>query len=216
MDSYLTYTKFYTEQEAESFAELLDEIHVPYVIKRDTNQLPSVFIGESPDPMVLLKIAPEDFTRVNEMMARQAETAFQRPDFSHYFQNFTRDELQEVLQHPGEWNAYDYKIASVMLNQANLEKESSAYSASYEPIALSAISIVIGYLLSLLPFMGILAGLAITQARKTLSNGTKVPIYNSSSIHHGRNMIVIGTIMTIIHLILRFKVFVEIAHQFSI
>jgi len=64
----LTYAKFYSRQEAQPLAELLSQASIPVVIEEERNQLDKIYIGETLDPMVALKIPGRYFKKANQLV----------------------------------------------------------------------------------------------------------------------------------------------------
>lgn len=75
----------------------------------------------------------------------------------------------------------------------------------YSPERLDSKWIIVGYMFSLISFAGLLGGLSIVTSSKRLSDGRKVKMYDDYTIRHGRVMLVIGIVSTIIWLLYKFE-----------
>ncbi|MBO9572361.1 MAG: hypothetical protein J7497_09160 [Chitinophagaceae bacterium] len=100
------------------------------------------------------------------------------------------DQFSKVHELTGKTFTY------IVKNEADLAEKLESYDHE-EPERLALPWIVLGYLLSFFMIAGLLAGIAITQSTKRLPDGSKMKIYDSWSIRHGRIMIVIGIVTTI-------------------
>lgn len=81
MPELLTYAKFFTHDEARPLAELLERASITVSIEKERNQIDSIYIGETLDPMIALKIPAEDFTKANEVVASYTgDASFAAPD----------------------------------------------------------------------------------------------------------------------------------------
>jgi hypothetical protein len=205
-----TYTKFYAPEDAQFLITLLQQHHIPYSLEHEVNQLDKVYLGEGIDPMFALKIPTDRFSDLNGLLAEQAKFDMLQPGFEHILQSSTIEELREVLNEPTSWNAYDVQVAASLLaekTQAHVTVPLNV-AATYVPMKLELIWIILGYLCCLLgasyffylAIAGFLAGLVVNQAKKTLKDGTTVKMYDKKSRLHGRIMMVLGAICTALSL----------------
>jgi hypothetical protein len=207
MEQFLTYSRFYTIEDSGVMTALLDQMGIQYQLDHEVNQLDKIYIGETLDPMFVLKLPKNQFQKVTELLAKQARQDFEIPGFTHYFQSYEVSELEEIINNPNEWNGYDLEIAELLVKQKDKTsfntKTPMKFSESYKPENVELKWITLGYILCFLTFFGIFFGLAITQAKKTLQNGETVNIYDKTTIGHGRNMIILGSILTVYVLLLK-------------
>jgi hypothetical protein len=199
-----TYTKFYAPEDAQFLITLLQQHHIPYSLEHEVNQLDKVYIGDAVDPMFELRIPTDQFSEVNGLLAEQAKFDMLQPGFEHILQSSTIEELRQLLNEPSSWNAYDIQVAAALLAEKTQGRVTVPLngSATYVPMKLELIWIILGYLSCLLgasyffylAIAGFLAGLVVNQAKKTLKNGTTVKMYDRSSRLHGRIMMALGAI----------------------
>ncbi|MBL7698686.1 MAG: hypothetical protein JNK79_11025 [Chitinophagaceae bacterium] len=145
MPEYATFAKFYTAEEAEPLLTLLSENNIQYKIRQERNQIDSIIIGSSLDPMLAVDIPVEQFRAASELN-----------------KNFQAD-------------------ASIPDSPERLDTK----------------WIIFGYAISLLSFVGLLAGLVILTSSKRLSDGRKTKIYDEYTRSHGRVMLLLAVIATI-------------------
>ncbi len=186
---------------------MLTDLQIPYKIEHDTNQVAGIFIGETPEPIIEVKIHPLDFPKINEVFVKQAQQDIEHPDFDHYFTSFTANELTAVLAEPNDWNAYDLEIARLYLLKKKPDTilPSASFRKAFKPQKIAFKWILTGYILCFLSIVGLFYGLAISQAKKTLQSGEIVHVYDYQSIQHGKNMAVFGTISSLFIILYKLK-----------
>jgi hypothetical protein len=206
MSNYFTYARFQTMDDAEMLTDMLTRHSVKYRIEHEANQLDKIYLGESLDPLFVIKIQQKDFRGVNKLLSSQAEADIQHPQFHHYFRGYDQHELEEVIRNPNDWNAYDHRMAVLLLNRVTggLSPVDMQIAFSYRPETLEFKWIMVGYALSCLTIFGVFFGLAITQAKKALPDGELVQIYDRQTIGHGKNMVVFGTITAAVVIFFKF------------
>lgn len=119
--NFATYSRFLSQEDATMLTDILIDLQIPYKIEKEINQVASVFMGETPESVIEVKIQQQDFTKVNDVFVNQAKQDFIHPDFEHYFSSYSENELSGVLAEPNEWNAHDLEIACLFLLQINPE-----------------------------------------------------------------------------------------------
>ena len=115
MTQYATFTRFYDPEDAQYLISLLQEHAIPYQLEHEVNQLDRVYIGGSVDPMFALQIPNDRFTDLNGLLAEQARFDMLDPGFEHILQSSTTEELRDIINDPGSWNAYDVQVAASLL-----------------------------------------------------------------------------------------------------
>jgi len=195
----LTYTKVFTEEEAERLAQMFTTANIPYEIQHDRDVLDWVYIGDNHDPMYNIKIPAHDFSAANQLLKDDAKTSIGTLPENYYLLSFTNEELANVLTHTDEWNAFDQGIAEELLQQrgVTLSNNLKTAEAAYQPIRLATHFIVLEYLVSiLLAYAGIIIGLATLFVWRTTPNGKKEKIYDATTQQHAKVLFVIGVITT--------------------
>lgn len=204
MKDFIKYARFYTKEDAGLLTNMLDQASIEYQLDHEVNQLDNIYLGDSLEPMFVLKLPQNQFAKVTALLAEQAQQDFAKPGFTHYLQNYDAAELQEIVQSPNDWNGYDLQVAELLLQEkyhiAPAAVSVSLFSTTYKPEKIATQWIVLGYMLCCLTIVGIFFGLSITQAKKTLQNGETVNIYDKDTIWHGKTMIIAGAAATLLFL----------------
>jgi hypothetical protein len=68
-----TYARFYSMEEAKALLLLLESNEIPFNVSHEVNQIDSIIIGNSLDPMIIVSIPPENFTEANQLVANSIE-----------------------------------------------------------------------------------------------------------------------------------------------
>lgn len=76
----------------------------------------------------------------------------------------------------------------------------------FKPEPLQSKWVFIGYLFSIIPLAGFFAGLALVGSNKTLGNGRHVKMYDKKTILHGKIMMGIAAVCTILFFMIRSSV----------
>lgn len=200
----LTYAKFHTNEELATVTTILDRASIAYEIEKEKNLLDKVYIGESYDPMIALKIGSTDFITVNTLMVNSVEIDISSINKDYYLLHFSVDELISVIEHPYDWNYFDQALAKYLLAQQQIILPSAIPSSTtdiqYKPIGLGIQWLILEYLLSIvMVYAGIIIGGITLIAYKTLPDGKKTAIYNKQIRNHGKWMIVIGVLRFVYH-----------------
>lgn len=210
MAQFITYTKFFAPEDAQYLITLLQQHNIPYSFEHEVNQLDKVYIGESVEPMFELKVPPTRFNDVDNVLAAQARSDMFGPDFKHYLQDFSTEELQEIVDEPDTWNAYDVQVATELLSKRTGGSNAKNINRDIlkEPAKVDRVWIILGYMNSIsglspyLPFVfgavGFFGGLAILASKKTLKTGETIKMYSKQDRRHGRNMVILSIVCTII------------------
>jgi hypothetical protein len=95
----------------------------------------------------------------------------------------------------------EFAKANKLISDLNADTPPQEYS----PERLDSKWIIVGYIFSLISFAGLLGGLSIITSSKRLSDGRKVKIYDDYTIKHGKAMLVIGIVSSIIWMMYKFE-----------
>jgi hypothetical protein len=206
MTEFLTYTKLYTDQEAQEFARFLEESKIEFKIEVEKDLLDKVYIGESFDPFIAVKIPQNQFEELNKILLRKAQSELNDINPDYYVFNFTDSELIEVLKNPNEWNHLDQALAQKLLTERKIEISAGIENPNslqtFTPYRLETSWILAEYLVSILfAFVGIMIGAFTLFAYKTLKSGNKVNMYDKTTRMHASIMIGIGILRTLYHYI---------------
>ena len=203
MSEFLTYSKFYTNEEAGEFAALLQKNGIPFEAERVGAPLDGLYVGEDTDPRYLVKVMQTDFEKVNELMKHEMERQVEYVRSDYYLYQFTNEELADVVRRPDEWNYFDQALARKLLLQRNVALEAIPVNALftaedlYQPSRLEGAWLVLAYLGAVFfPFVGVPLGAVLFRSKRTLRDGSKVPLFDVTAMNHGWVLLAIGVIRT--------------------
>lgn len=200
MTELLTYAKFHTNNELATVTTILDKAGIAYHVEKEKNLLDKIYVGESYEPMIALKIANTDFITVNTLMVNSVEIDLESINKDYYLLHFSVAELKSVLEHPYDWNYFDQAFAKYLLAQQEVSSPTTNAEVTYKPIGLAIQWLILEYLLSIvMVYAGIVIGGITLIAYKTLPNGKKVVIYNDYVRNHAKWMIAIGVLRFLYH-----------------
>jgi hypothetical protein len=207
MEEFVQFQSFATEAEAAVVADVLKENNIAFIIRKAKEPLDHTIAGETPDDLVFLLLRSSDFSRANEILDNQVLKNLSDLEADYYLYSFTNDELFEVLNKPDEWSRQDVLVAGKILSdrgiqlkqedirELKIKRMKELEAEEKEPRA----TIFSGYMLAFLfSIIGIFFGLAFLTAKKVLPDGRKVFTYNSVARRHGRNIVVISSVMIIL------------------
>jgi hypothetical protein len=194
MEEFILLKKFNTPEEASTVIELLEKNDIEFQIEKDDAIQETVFIGNTFESEMHIKVKPEDMESAQQLLQELVEINAESLDKDYYLLNFTDTELTEILQKPDEWSYNDYLWAQEILKQrgkgvdlAILEdwKKQRLVLLS-QPEKISGNYIFSAYLFCLLGgIVGLLMGLHLQNANKTLPNHQKVLTYDENSRKQG-------------------------------
>ncbi|KAI9447029.1 hypothetical protein F5148DRAFT_1153561 [Russula earlei] len=166
---FLTYARFQSAKEAEELTSFLLKHQIAFQVEEDKDVLDKIYIGESFDPMTLLKIKSTDFERLNNLVITELEV----------------DDSQCV--HPANG------ITSTGPLQRNFYQQNKL---PYPGILLwwtpTSINLP-GY-----PQTGTLIGYMTIKATKTLPNGQSVKMYDEHTRDHALVILFIGLVWLVL------------------
>lgn len=204
MSELLTFAEFHSIQEAQSLIDLLQKSQIQYEVVQEKGLLDKIYIGESLDPMITVKVSEDRFEELNALLLAEASTQLNDINPDYYLFAFTNQELIEVIQNRNEWNAFDQALAKKILNDRKIEIPTNIKLVTdteyYTPIQLNIIWIISQYILTLwLTFAGIIIALATLFAYKTLKTGERKNMYDQTTRLHAKIMMGLGVIRVIYH-----------------
>ena len=172
MSEFLTYSKFFTKEEAEEFTKLLEQSQIQFKIVHEKDSLDKILIGETLDPMIAVKIPEARFEDANKISLAKAQSDLTGIDPDYYLLNFSNDELIEVLRNKNDWNYFDQALAQKILLDRKVQMPPIEKVINYDTYAPSRLEnkwIVLEYLFSILfGYVGILIGALTVYSYKTL------------------------------------------------
>lgn len=216
---------FHTNTEAEIFTKMLDEYDIPYSAEIPKTILDEVIVGSGLLPKAIVKLRPEDFIKVNNIIADQMKDMTFADVKDHYLCQLDHNELIEILQRPDEWSIEDSIVAKIILDErgANLsaqdvtrmrkERLDSFHEGKSANLAWMTMYFIF------IPF-GVFAGEILTIAgigmcyyyaygRSTDIDGNKYYIYEEQTRSRAKVFLYVGLVLMSIGLIVMYSTLVS-------
>ena len=209
MNEFVPFQSFFYEDEAASTVETLKENNIEYMIEKIKEPLDATIAGDIVQNKIFLKIRSHDFPKANEALDKVILNNISTLDKDYYLFAFTNNELLEIIQKPDEWSRQDFLIARKILNERgeNIadEKIKTIKADRIKELAKEEggdnLWIILGYVLAILGgISSLMIGLPFILAKKTLPDGARIFIYNSSTRRHGKNIVILAGISILINL----------------
>jgi len=211
----LQFRKFDDPALAENLIALLVANNIPY--QSEENKLsfdPSFGAVSETSTEYVVKIAPADFERANEIIIAHEEETLDEIDKDHYLHQFTDKELTDVLIKAEEWSLADVVLAGRLLKERGVAADAETINNLKQqhlaelrkPAEPQTTWIIMGYILA--PFGGVLGvfiGWHLMNHKNILPNGEYVYGYIERDRKHGRIIFIIGVIFIV--LITLFRIF---------
>jgi len=202
MAELLTYSSFHSMPEAQELIDLLENSKISFQLVHEKGLLDKIYIGESIDPMISVKIPEDRFEDVNALLLSKAKSQLTDINPDYYLFSFSNQELIAVTNNRDEWNHFDQALALKILSDrkidipTNTEIGTDAYS--YTPLHIEKGWLIPEYIIAvLIPYAGIVTGLATLYAYKTLKSGEKVKMYDAASRQHAKIILALGVLPTV-------------------
>lgn len=196
-------------EEAEKIGEQLALHHIAYEIESPPQLLDRNFIGEQLMPDHYIKVRPSDFTRAHEIVDELYKNIAVTVGKDYYLFDFSDEEILEVANHKNQWGDLNYYVALEILAKRGIPYDKQLTNALEEeaaaivPQPAKPFYLFLAYIILAISFLsihpafsivGLIAGLFLYGATKTLKNGTRIPYYDPNSRNNGIAMIVIAGI----------------------
>lgn len=205
---FLQFRKFDDPALAENLIGLLVTNNIPY--QSEENKLsfdPSFGAVPETSTEYVVKIAPADFERANEIIIAHEEETLDQIGEEHYLHQFTDKELTDVLIKSDEWSLTDVVLARRLSKQRGVAADAETINTLKQqhlaelrkPAAPQTAWIIFGYVLA--PFGGVLGvfiGWHLMNHKNILPNGEYVYGYIERDRKHGRNIFIIGVIFIVL------------------
>ena len=204
---YVTYRKFFEEDEVKGLTDLLNEKGIAYEVSEDRESLDSLYGDKQFTRQFNVKIQKSDFQKLDAVLHDIASQELDAVDRDHYLFSFNDDELFDIVAKPDEWNEFDYQLAQRILKERGKEIDPGTVSKLKEdrirelakPEEKQRGWIYAGYISSLLGgLFGVFIGWHISSFKKTLPNGERVYGFTPQDRVHGWRILLIGIFMFIL------------------
>lgn len=207
MKEFLTFRSFYTNEEAAELSETLTQKDITNRIYKSRELADKVIVGDNLPKQYHVQLYQEDFTRANDLLDELVTKNLSSIEDDYYLFSFTDEELFEIINKPDEWNNQDVVLARAILKErgkeisdkemAKIKRERYATLAKSEKV--SSTSIIGWYITAfLIPPVAIIIGLLYLNAKTLLPDGRRSFSYDEWTRQHARNIIIIGSILTVV------------------
>ncbi len=179
MDShFLTFQQFNDPALVADLVDLLVKNNINYLIEEDIMNVavnPLTAINNELGKVYFVKIYPDDFTKVTQLLKQREDQYLNEVEADHYLFSFTNEELLEVLQKEDEWSSFDYELAKKILIQRGIAIDTQKLAALNEsrleelrqPEKKQTFLIFLGYIFALLcGLIGIFIGWHLLSHKK--------------------------------------------------
>lgn len=210
--NFLTYKKFPTSEQASELIGILNQHEIIFEIEDDSKQMSDFILGQDVNNNFVVKIHPDNFLKVNNLLNDNAASLIDSVSKDHYLYSFDNDELIEVVSEPDKWCELDKQLAKHILNTkgivVNKELEDALYKKRIKELSVeekgSTIWTTIGYISAIFGgLLGIAIGLNLCTSKRTLPDGTRTYIYREKDRKHGQFITIFGIGMLIIWIYIR-------------
>lgn len=211
-DNFLVFQRFSDPGLADEMAGLLREKGFECLIEKDSRFFDPSFTNNDFDPTISLKLKGQDFVSAHEALEQYYEKENIAVDETYYLNEFSDDELMNIIKQPDEWGAFDYFLAKKILQQRGrkiTETDTALWRQRRtellaQPERQSSFWIYIGYVLAIAgAFFGLVIGWMLVTSKKTIPDGRRVFSYNEQDRKHGRRIMWISGTLFLLWLVLR-------------
>ena len=218
MTKFLTYKKFGNSDQASELIDVLNQNDIQFEIEDNSRNISDFIIGQDIESKILVKIHPDNFTKVNQLLDANAASLISNVDKDYHLFNFDNDELLEIISEPDKWCELDKQLSKKILSDRGIvvtkELEAALYQKRFKELTVketsSTIWTTIGYISAFLGgLLGIAIGLNLWTSKRTLPNGTRAFVYTEKDRMHGQIITILGAVMFCagIYLQIRFHYF---------
>ncbi|MFK8102364.1 MAG: hypothetical protein AB8G15_07565 [Saprospiraceae bacterium] len=208
---------YHSIADAKLFTTILEAHKIPYLAAGAETVIDEAIVGSGLMPKVILKIRPEDFAKINAIIAEQITSGTE--NFSdHYLQEFTNEELKDIFARPDEWSVEDFNIAKLVLQQRgvkitdaaiqNLREERlteirAGKKGSYFWMSLYFIGIIVGAYFGVMYIIaGIGMGYYYGYGKSTDPDGVRHFVYDAQTRTYGKVILYVGSLLFFAELII--------------
>ena len=202
---YTNFKKFRNLDEAQELILILKSHNFDYKVIELKPEVDLTFTGNI-ETEYWIQMKPNDIQSYEELVDVEALKNLDKINKDSYLNDFTNDELIEILQNPDEWDQNDYLYAKKLLIKRGI-KISSKKLKEFKDIRLTKLSapekahwawIVVAYLFAFMGgFLGIILGWVFYSSKKTIHGGKKVFTYDVKTRLNGRIIFIIGILSAI-------------------
>jgi hypothetical protein len=202
-DGFLTFFKFNDPGIASAMTERLSQNRISYELENDRVIFDPSFANNAIDPLICLKLRPDDFARAHQILEGYYRTLLDTVDKDYYLFDFTDPELLEILGKPDEWGHFDYALAGKILKDRGIDispelaetLKAQRIKELSKPEAEDSSRIWAGYISAAMGgVFGLVIGWILAYFKKTIPNGQRVFVYREQERKHGKRILLISAI----------------------
>jgi hypothetical protein len=201
---FVTYQRFRTIEEAEDITKQLKDFNIEYRLEKIVTPVDITFTGgNETENKIELRINPDNFDFVDELMSNVTSPDMQFIDETHFLHEFTNKEMIDMFRKYDEWNRLDLTYARELLKKRGyditdeqikkfkddrIEELRKPENVEMEKMYRKFAYVVLG------GFPPIIDGLQYMNTKKQLPNGETVYSYDKETRRTGLWLFVTGII----------------------
>lgn len=203
-DLLVKYRVFNELDAATEFAEWLDANGFEYDVVDNSSLLDNAYFGHQDlNKSFVIRIRPQDFSEVDKLLEQSSQAHLEQIE-SAYLNDFSDEELEEILYKKDEWSVNDYLSSRKILasrgkkytDQALEDLHRKRLEELRAPEKVDAVWLFFGFFSSFIGgLLGIIIGHIISNQKKTLPSGEQVFSYTLEDRIRGRWMKRIGVVI---------------------
>lgn len=204
---FVTYRKYNALPDTLPLLELLQNEGIDYEIENASPNLDITFSANTSQDEFRVKIAREDFEKVDQIIQSMTRQILDQIEDDHYLFEFTDDELVEILEKPDEWSNDDYIIARKILSDRGKvftddqvhDMRDKRIEFLMQPKPRPSGLILSGWIFVVLGgLFGCIIGWYLKDFKRTIFNGRRVYEFDEQTRIEGRKIMKSGLIMHIL------------------
>jgi len=114
-EEYQSFREFLNLEEAQAFAAVLKANDIYYLMEGTRTLLDKSIVGQGMIPKAVIKLLPEDFRQVNELIKKELSNLTFESIADHHLNSLSTEELNEIFKAPQDWSVEDASIAQLIL-----------------------------------------------------------------------------------------------------
>ena len=206
-DTLSTFEKFSDPELAATIASQLQAQGIGATLINESPAFDPTFANNTFEPTIQLKLRPGDFRKARQLLEQYYQGQLSGMDPGYYLFSFSDDELLDLVRNPDEWGPLDYVLAKQILadhgKPVSPEQEAGFQAERIRTLALPEKSkrrwVIAGYIAAVFfPFAGLILGYTLANSKKTLPDGSQVPIYSAGDQRQGKRITILATIVLVL------------------
>lgn len=117
-----TVDEFSYETEAQPLTDMLKEKNIPYQIKHIEKTFNPSFLSNQLLERIVVNVPQEYYATACELWQNVLAESEWYDVYPHYLDEFSEDELKNVIQNPDAWSSFDVNYAKRLLEKIQLGK----------------------------------------------------------------------------------------------